>query len=268
MVTSVRPNPSPLSSGEKSATSRRQLYWVVLPAYNEERSLPQLLDRITGSMVEVGASYRVIVVDDGSSDSTASIAEEYARSIPLFLERHPVNMGLGATIRDGLLKAIEQADPQDVIVSMDADNSHNPELIPRMGRLIREGNDVVIASRYQPGSRIRGVSGYRRLLSFGASWLFRLVFPIVGVRDYTCGYRAYRAAALKRAAERYGRSMFDQPGFQCTVDILLKLRCLELIFTEVPMILRYDMKGSTSKMKVARTIKGTFLLMLKRRLGI
>jgi len=246
----------------------RQFYWVVLPAYNEERSLPPLLDHIIESMGEVNAPYRVLVVDDGSSDSTAAIATKYGQTIPLILERHPVNLGLGSTIRDGLLKAIALASPQDIIVTMDADNSHNPELIPRMGRLIREGNDVVIASRYQHGSCTRGVPRHRQILSYGAGLLFRLVFPIPGVRDYTCGYRAYRAAALKQAVEHYGQTMFDQLGFECMVDILLKLKKLNLVFIELPMVLRYDMKESTSKMRVSRTIKDTLFLMLKRRFEI
>jgi dolichol-phosphate mannosyltransferase len=251
----------------RSSSYKRQFYWIVLPAFNEELSLPPLLDRLEAAMVEAGVPYKVVVINDGSSDSTAQVVREYSSRLPLLLENHPVNMGLGATMRDGLLKAIELAGPEDIIVTMDADNSHNPELIPRMGRLIREGNDVVIASRYQAGSRIRGVPGYRRMMSVGASLLFRLVFPMRGVKDYTCGFRAYRAAALKAGVERHGPAMFDQQGFQCIVDILLKLRPLDLTFTEVPMVLRYDLKEGASKMKVARTMKATLLLMSKRRVG-
>ena len=253
---------------QSSLVRRRQCYWVTLPAYNEEQSLPQLLDRITAALTEAALPFHVVVVNDGSIDSTAQIAAEYARSISLLLENHPVNMGLGITMRDGLLKAIELADPDDIIVTMDADNSHNPELIPRMGRLIREGYDIVIASRYQVGSRIHGVSHLRRLLSVVASLIFRIAFPIRGVRDYTCGYRSYRAAALRAGVERYGQSMFDQQGFQCIVDILLKLRPLNLNYIEVPMVLRYDWKEGASKMKVARTIRSTLSLLVRRRLGL
>jgi len=256
-----------MNDNSRTEVRTRQFCWIVLPAYNEELSLPSLLDRIAVAMEEAGYPYRVVVVDDGSGDSTASIAEKYAQRIPLLLERHPANMGLGATIRDGMLRAITDSNPSDIIITMDADNSHNPELIPRMGRLIREGNDVVIASRYQHGSTIRGVSLLRRVLSYGAGMLFRMVFPIPGVRDYTCGYRAYRASALKQAVRHYKQEMFNQAGFQCMVDILLKMRLLDFIFTEVPMILRYDMKEGASKMKVARTIKNTLFLMVRRRIG-
>ncbi len=247
---------------------RRQHIWVVLPAFNEERSLPPLLEAIDESMFEAGLTYKVVVIDDGSSDRTFEIAREAGERLPLIVERHPVNKGLGMTIRDGLVMAARLADPKDLIVTMDADNSHSPELIQRMVRLAREGHDVVIASRYRPGSRVRGVPLLRRILSYWGGWLFRVVFPIPGVKDYTCGYRAYRAALMQRVIERDGQEFFDQEGFQCMVDILLKLRREpDLIFGEVPLVLRYDLKEGASKMRVLRTIRNTLGLMLERRMG-
>jgi dolichol-phosphate mannosyltransferase len=247
---------------------RRQHVWVVLPAYNEARTLPGLLDAIDESMFEAGLVYRVIVVDDGSDDGTSEVVEEAAQRLPLVLERHPRNLGLGMTLRDGLLAAARLADPKDLVVTMDADSSHSPELILRMVRLAREGHDVVIASRYRPGSRVRGVPLLRRVLSYWGSWLLRAVFPTPGVRDYTCGYRAYRAALLQRVIETEGEAFFDQEGFQCMVDILLKLRRNpDLIFGEVPFVLRYDLKEGASKMNVSRTLRNTLVLILRRRFG-
>jgi dolichol-phosphate mannosyltransferase len=150
---------------------------------------------------------------------------------------------------------------------MDADDTHTPGLILRMVRHITEGCDVVIASRYQPGSRTIGVPWSRRLLSYGASILFRVVFPTPGVRDYTCGYRAYRADAIQDAVSHYGQDFLNQDGFQCMVDILLKLRTRHLIFGEVPFILRYDQKEGGTKMRVWRTVRQTLSLLVARRLG-
>ena len=134
-----------------------------------------------------------------------------------------------------------------------------------MVQMVREGHDVVIASRYRPGARVVGVSLPRRFTSYGASWLFRILFPTPGVRDYTCGFRAYRGQVLTSAVSRYGSRFVEAQGFQCMVDILLKLRKLDVIFGEVPMILRYDLKLGSSKMRVARTIWQTLSLLLKRR---
>ena len=240
--------------------------WIVLPAYNEERALPKLLGRTADVMAGAGLVYKVIVVDDGSADATPQVAAVFGSRMPLVLTQHVVNLGLGATIRDGLTEACQLAHPDDVIVSMDADNSHSPDLIPEMRRTIRQGHDVVIASRYRPGSVVRGVPMVRRILSRLAGWLLQVAFPLRGVRDYTCGFRAYRAAALQRALQHYGPSFFDQQGFQCMVDILLKLRRLDLVFTEVPIVLRYDLKETSSKMHVWQTVHRTLRLIVKRRL--
>jgi dolichol-phosphate mannosyltransferase len=105
------------------------------------------------------------------------------------------------------------------------------------------------------------------MLSSGASTLLRLLFPTTGIRDYTCGYRAYRASVLKRAIAQHGQAFVDQDGFQCMVDILLKLRNQRCVFGEVPIVLRYDRKQGESKMKVARTVFATLRLVAARRFG-
>ena len=242
--------------------------WFVLPAYDEEASLPPLLESIAGAMAASGQEYEVLVVDDGSRDRTAEIAQDFARRMPLRLERHPRNLGLGAAMRTGLTGAARLAAERDAVVTMDSDNSHPPELVASLLDRLAAGADVAIASRYRRGSRVLGVSLTRRALSYWGSWLFRVVYPVRGVRDYTCGYRAYRTTALRRGLEVYGDSFFDQDGFQCMVDILLKLARLDLRFAEAPLVLRYDLKAGRSKMRVARTMRKTLVLLARRRLGL
>lgn len=240
---------------------------VVLPAYNEEGNIASLLARIHCALREAGLCYQVVVVNDGSSDRTEEILQLCASRYPLSLHRHERNMGYGATIRDGLTVAAESADPSDIIVTMDADESHNPGLVARMVQQIREGYDVVIASRFRPGARVYGLSLPRRLLSIGASVVFRILFPTRGIRDFTCGYRAFRASVLKRAFATHGATFVDQEGFQSIVDIVLKLRRMNVIFGEVPMVLRYDLKAGVSKMRVLQTVRLTVNLIARRRFG-
>jgi dolichol-phosphate mannosyltransferase len=247
--------------------NKRRKVYVVLPAYNEEARIGFLLSRIDDAMREAALQFEVIVVDDGSTDATLEIVTAAGKKMPIVSKRHEANAGLGATIRDGLVAAAEMANPRDTIVTMDADDTHAPGLILRMVRMISEGCDVVIASRYQPQARVIGVPLVRRAMSRAASTLFRVVFPINGVRDYTCGYRAYRAEVIQNAIGQYGPAFVDEDGFQSMVDILLKLRKMNLVFGEVPLILRYDFKEGASKMKVLRTARKTLSLMVRRRLG-
>lgn len=241
---------------------------ITLPAFNEAETLPVLLEAIRASMDENHIDYRVVVVDDGSTDDTARVARELSQQMPLTLIEHGENRGLGEAIRTGLVAATLGAEARDIIVTMDSDNTHTPGLIARMVRGIREGNDVVIASRYRQGAQIRGVPRYRRILSFGARLLFSVAFPTTNVRDFTSGFRAYRAEVLQRAFATYGDQFVSQSGFSCMVDILLKLRRLDAIMSEVPLILRYDQKFGASKMVVMNTTLDTLRLVVSRRLGL
>jgi dolichol-phosphate mannosyltransferase len=241
---------------------------VVLPAYNEQENLPGLLQSLSESLSDAYLDFQIVVVNDGSSDRTAEILKEREGKLPLKVLTHERNQGLGATMRDGLYYANQISNSKDVIVTMDADETHPTGLILRMVRMIKEGHDVVIASRYQAGARVIGLTLHRRMISWVASKLMQLVFPIQGVRDYTCGYRAYRGDAFAQAMRFYGDRFIDQEGFQCMVDILLKMRRMpNLVFGEVPLVLRYDLKQGESKMRLFRTAQKTVRLLFQRKLG-
>jgi dolichol-phosphate mannosyltransferase len=241
--------------------------WIVLPAYNEELALPPLVDSLVDNLKETGFGFSIIIVNDGSQDRTGTLIDQYSSHLPVIALHNDPNRGLAETIKRGLLEAVKRAEDKDVIITMDADNTHPAGLVFRMLRLIREGNDVVIASRYREGSYVRGVTLFRRTLSRGAAVLFKLFFPIRGVRDYTCGYRAYRADALKRLVARHGNEIITERGFSCMIDILLRLRQEDLVMAEVPLVLRYDQKPGATKMNIRQTIQDTLLLLVRRRLS-
>jgi dolichol-phosphate mannosyltransferase len=241
------------------------MIYVVLPAFNEASSIGLLLEEFSEVVNKDALNCHVIVVNDGSSDATGSVISSFLRKLPLTNLTHEQNRGLAEALKTGLLHAVRVSSETDTIITMDADHSHLPGLMYRMVGLLREGYDIVIASRYRAGARIRGLSVSRRALSRCASIVFRFLFPITGVRDYTCGYRAYRAALVKRAFQDYGNQFICQNGFSCMVDILLRLRPYDPIVTEVPLVLRYDQKLSKSKMKVVKTIIETLVLILQRK---
>jgi dolichol-phosphate mannosyltransferase len=243
--------------------------WVVLPAYNEAENIPAIFE---GLRRLVRDTYRldlnVILVDDCSSDGTSEVARQSAGELSVRVLRNHENLGLDGTFMRGVQAADELASGDDIIVCMDADNTHLPSQILRMARNIEEGRDLVIASRYQYGAVVRGVPLFRRFLSGAMSWLFRTVFPIPGVRDYSCGYRAYRASFLKAALRKHGEKLFSKGGFACMVGILLKLHKEDAVCGEVPIVLRYDQKEGESKMPVVSTIFSTLGILFRERFNL
>ena len=241
---------------------------VVLPAYNEEEAIPRLLARLADAAPAWPEPATVLVVDDGSRDATADrAAEGDSPSLPVTVVRHKVNSGLHAAIDTGIRAALRLCGPDDWVVTMDADDTHPPSLIREMVRVGGTGADIVIASRFQPGAIWHGRTFDRILFSYGVSWLFRLIWPMGGVRDYTCGFRLYRASLLQRARDRWGDELVSERSFACMPDLLWKLHVLRPDIREVPLELHYDRKPGASKMQVARTIRRTLVLLVKRRLG-
>lgn len=238
---------------------------LTLPAYNEAAALPRLLAAFQREMRSVGYASAAVVVDDGSTDATRTVLEQWAPALGIDIVVHRGNRGLGETIRDALRRAAELASADDVIVTMDADNTHPPALIPEMVLRIQAGDDLVIASRYRGGAKVIGLSPWRHVMSWGARILFSLLFPIRGVRDYTSSFRAYRAAVLQEGFAAYGDQLVTERGFACMAEILLKLSRRGLNISEVPLVLNYDQKGGESKMQIGETVLATLKLVARLR---
>jgi dolichol-phosphate mannosyltransferase len=244
------------------------MLYILLPAFNEERDIRPLLERICGAMQQLNVpNYKVFVVNDGSTDGTVREVLAMQATMPVELLNHDMNKGLGQAMLTGLRHAAALINPDDVLVSMDADNTHEPLLISAMlGKICSA--DVVIASRYEKGGEEIGLSKIRSILSRGASGLLMAFFPIPGAKDYTCGYRAYSGEILKRADQFYGDHLVEERGFTCMAEILIKMRTVGARVAEVPLVLRYDLKSGISKMKVVRTILRYFVLIGKNFKGI
>lgn len=238
---------------------------ILLPAYNEDPCIGSLLGKIKTVMEDNGLDYKVLIVNDGSRDNTQAVAEECARSMPIEVLNHRLNRGLWETIRDGFERAAEMCQPEDIIVRMDADDTHEPKYIPSMIRKIEEGYDVVIASRFQKGGGAQGLDAYRTFISRCANLLMKLLFPIQSVWEYSCGFRVYKAQIVQDALSIFGNDFIELKGvgFTCTIEKLLKFRMMKARIAEVPFELRYDQKMSSSKMLSSITTLGYIVLILK-----
>jgi dolichol-phosphate mannosyltransferase len=241
------------------------MIYFILPAYNEDKNIKLLLNDISNFYKKKKISFHIIVVNDGSSDETYKSIKLIKKKIfcKLVLINHKKNMGLGMTLKTGFNHALKISKPDDIIVTMDSDNSHTPKNSYLLIKKINEGYDVVIASRYNKLSKTHGLSHLRKILSFISSIIFKILFPIKNVNDYTCGFRGFRINKIKNTMLR--KNFFSEKGFSVSADIILKLSKKKLSFAEVPLTLRYDLKKGESKMKIIRTIFQTLKLMILRR---
>jgi dolichol-phosphate mannosyltransferase len=238
---------------------------ILLPAYNEETSIESLLPAIEQVMTQNRYDYKVIFVNDGSRDSTSEVLNAYLDELPIEVIVHKINRGLWETIRDGFEKAADLCQPGDIIIRLDCDITHDPQYIPSMVEKINQGFDVVIASRFQKGGGSSGVGAYRSLISRIANLVMKVFFPIKGVWEYSCGYRAYRAELIQDALKIFGNAFIDLRGlgFTCTLEKLIKFRMMKARIGEVPFQLKYDLKKSPSKMVSSITTLGYLVLIIK-----
>jgi dolichol-phosphate mannosyltransferase len=243
-------------SADVPAPARLRTVHVVLPAYNEEKSLPPLLGRLAAADHRTRDQHalKAWVVDDGSSDGTAQVTRDHDSDLDVTLVEHGINRGLGEAVMSGVFAALEVADDDDMIVVMDADDTHDVATIEAMETEIDRGADIVIASRYVAGGDDATAPPFRRLLSRGAAIVFRVALPLDNIHDFTSGFRAYRAGLLRRAVRHWGQRLIEEEGFACMVELLLKLRHGNPVMAEVPLVLRYDRKQSASKLKLGRTL--------------
>jgi dolichol-phosphate mannosyltransferase len=235
--------------------SRLTLVYFLLPAYNEEENLPHLFAAIADSMTY----FHVVLVNDGSQDRTREIAQEFAEEMPMTVINHDENKGLGCALKTGIFHIVEEGEGDAVVVTMDSDLTHNPQMVPYMVRELDNGYDVVVASRYAPGGEQRNLPLSRRILSWGINLLIRMKGSTV--KDNTSGFRCIRLSALKRAVDKFGDELINTREFTSTVLILLRLLSVGVRTKEVPIILDYELKRGASKMKVGRTIRAYLRLL-------
>lgn len=164
---------------------------IVIPTYNEAGNLPELLARLSALGL---ADTEIIIVDDASPDKTAEIARNTLSAYPLTVIVRATERGLGGALLTGLNHALAQG--ADVVVTMDADLSHEPEVIPKLLAAVNNGAHLCLGSRRIPGGSVKGWSRWRDLVSKTASRLSRLMLGLKA-QDVTTGLRAYHVDLLR-----------------------------------------------------------------------
>jgi dolichol-phosphate mannosyltransferase len=243
----------PYQKGESVSTS------VIVPTYNEKENIEPLIERLLVLPVDV----QVIVVDDNSPDGTGEIADRMAENNPgrIVVVHREGKLGLGTAYIAGFKQAIKQQ--RDLIVTMDADFSHPPEVIPSMLDKIQEGYDLVIGSRYIPGGQAVECTLPRKMLSWGANAFARIALGLTA-HDTTAGFRCYRREVL----ESIDLDQIFSNGYSFLIEMLYKVQRRGWQVGEVPIIFHNRRQG-VSKISRNEIMKAmyTVLRLFRNRLA-
>jgi dolichol-phosphate mannosyltransferase len=159
---------------------------VVVPTYNEAGSVPKLAERLHAALGP--REWELVIVDDGSPDGTADIAAALAPRIPTNVVRRAGKAGLASAVIAGFAAA-----RGDILVVMDADLSHPPELVPALLSAIEDGADLAVGSRYVAGGGVEDWPMKRQIVSRVACLMGSVLVP---VRDATSGFFALRRSVI------------------------------------------------------------------------
>ena len=213
---------------------------VIIPAFNEEARLPRYLDQVISYLESRNTSYEIIVVDDGSIDSTCSIVKEMQGQTPgLQLVRLPQNRGKGAAVRAGMLAA-----RGELRLFTDADGATPIEELERLEKAVRNGADIAVASRAlrDDETRVQGTL-HRKVMGTAFNMMVQAL-AVPGIHDTQCGFKLFTAHAAKMT---FSLQVIDDFGFD--VEILFLAQKQELRIEEVAVNWN-DVTGT--KVKVVR----------------
>ncbi|MGC9969520.1 MAG: glycosyltransferase family 2 protein [Bryobacteraceae bacterium] len=207
---------------------------IIIPIYNEFRTLPQVLQRVLDAPLPEGCEKEVILVDDGSTDGTAELVDSY-QGFPLVLVHHSVvNSGKGAAIRVGLAKATG-----DIVLIQDGDLEYDPQDYAKVLEPIVSGRaSVVYGSRFL--GRLRGMKWANwlanKILTLAANLLFD-----ARITDEATAYKAFRIGVLRSLRLRCRR-------FEFCPEVTAKVRRLGYPIHEVP--ISYNARGIPEGKKI------------------
>jgi len=228
--------------------------YICIPALDEARTIGVLLWKIRQVMEEFPRDYHILVLDDGSTDDTKEVLEPYVRVLPVTVLRNERTQGYPAAVEKLVREAVRLSThpKRDVVVTIQADFTENPDDIPNLLKRLEGGADVV-------GSTVTGTEGeLPRSLRWsrrGLPWLLTRAQVPKEIKDPLSGFRAYRVSVLKRALQdRGGKPLLTRHGWAANAELLLAVAPHVRRAEEAEVQMRYTRRERTTRFRPWNTV--------------
>lgn len=209
---------------------------IIVPTYKEADNIPELFERLKRALDENKIDFEIIVVDDNSPDGTAQVARE--KMIELGINGKVIVRENERGLSSAVVRGFKESSG-DILVVMDADLQHPPEVIPQLVRAVVDGADIAVGSRYVKGGGVENWKWYRKLASIGATYVARVFLPQVRkIKDPVSGL-----FALKREVIQDVIDQLNPLGFKILMEILVKGKYSKVV--EVPYVFQPRKAGSS-----------------------
>ena len=220
-------------------------YSIIIPAFNESGRIPATLDSVISCVRSHGWDAEVIVVNDGSSDATADVVREIAKSAPeLRLIENPGNRGKGYSVKSGILHALG-----DVVMFTDADLSSPMEEAERLFAAIAAGADIAIGSRWLESTRqTHRQPLYRQFFGRCFNAVTRAIMQLP-FADTQCGFKAFTRHAAQTV---FQLQTIERWGFDPEILFIALKRGFRVV--EVPVSWAHDARTRMSYLRDGMTM--------------
>lgn len=232
-----------------------------IPVYNEEKSAYDLVSRI--SEINSFDEIRLDIYNDGSNTKTYEWLEKAKKdfnNLNINIYHASSNQGL-LTALNHLITEFDKEDSFSNIIFLDGDNTHNPQQIIEHPECFNY--DLSIFSRYTDDATVN-VSLFRKILSTGARYVYKVALGVDTIKEYTCLYRVFNIATFKELKKEVQKNPLKEEGFVCAVEMLFKVNLVNKNIREFPLFLQYDLKIAASSNKIIQNIFRSLIFAFKK----
>ena len=207
------------------------MIYVCVSARNNAATVGLVLWKVRQVFEAFSREYRLLVMDDGSTDGTGDTLEPYARALPMTLISNEKTLGYAACMETLVRKALELTDrpKRDCLVTLPADFSVSPAIIPDLIKRTESGADVVVGETSQSE-----LPAFHRFVRRSAPWLLKPGIRISGLRDLMSGVYAFRLVTLKACVRASDRTLLDTNGACANAELLARAAALARQIAVVP----------------------------------